>query len=236
MKNLLNSENMQVINLFVQTLAIIIAGSWILGYNLIYKDIYIPSKEPTHITPLISVKTHQSRNGYTPITVTVEIENESNREVYTLPGILQAIGIIYSDANLTAQEYTKEISKELNEDIDMFHGKYNSMKNTEVIALGGIFKDMSLSPRENYRNKYLFYIPNHKFSAVEIRLGFYAHKDDNDNLWTKSKVLQNDFVEINPCIIKSEEPWICEELPDTKEINDKYDLSFFDSRVEIPIP
>jgi hypothetical protein len=233
-----HQERAQFINNWAQSIAIIIVGLWVLGYTFFYSDIYKSSIKPTHVTPTIKVKAGKPANGYIPVSVRMEIENESKRDVHILPAIFLAVGNQIKPIDGDHQEYLKFISDIANEDHDHFQNRYFETKNKLVVAGGGVFSGLLLSPNENITKTIVFYVPENKFQSVEVTFNFWAHKGVKE-LWSKISFPNDKEFHNTPCIVINQEPWECAPLPTgeagKKELK-KLDLWEFESMEQIPLP
>jgi len=231
-------EKAQFFNSVVQSIAFLIGGLWVLGYKFYYTDIRKTEKEPTHVSPVMTVHIAEVVNGYIPVSVEMEIENESNREVYILPALFLAIGGQIVPASGGMSDYLRHINEIANLDQDKYADRYSEVSRTQIISGGAAFSGLQLSPDENISKTYTFFIPKNKFHTVEIVLNFWAHKGKED-LWSKMTFMADSSFTNIPCTIKNVSPWDCSPIPVGEKgvsTRNSLDLWEFEAREQIALP
>jgi hypothetical protein len=156
---------------WIRSGAVLIAAVWGV-YTFIYKDIYVPSQQPAHLSLEASLKPVPDRP--TPavgqeMLLEIKATNASSRRVYLLANIWTLRGINY--ATRTGANANGEFIQELNETLKgqpLLH-KERGVERTpgELHAMGRLFGDDFIDPGNTKYRSILVNIPT-ETSAVEL--------------------------------------------------------------------
>lgn len=156
---------------WIRSGAVLIAAVWGV-YTFIYKDIYVPSQQPAHLSLEASLKPVPDRP--TPavgqeMLLEIKATNTSSRRVYLLANIWTLRGI--NLATRTGAKANKEFIQELNvvlKDDPVLH-KERGVERTpgELIAIGRLFGDDFIDPGNTKYRSILVNIPTGT-NAIEL--------------------------------------------------------------------
>jgi hypothetical protein len=156
---------------WIRSGGILIAAAWGV-YTFIYKDIYVPSQQPAHLSLEASLKPVPDRP--TPavgqeMLLEIKATNASSRRVYLLANIWTLRGI--NLATRTGAKANKEFIQELNvvlKDDPVLH-KERGVERTpgELIAIGRLFGDDFIDPGNTKYRSILVNIPTGT-NAIEL--------------------------------------------------------------------
>ena len=156
---------------WIRSGGILIAAAWGV-YTFIYKDIYVPSQQPAHLSLEASLKPVPDRP--TPavgqeMLLEIKATNASSRRVYLLANIWTLRGI--NLATRTGANANKEFIQELNvvlKDDPVLH-KERGVERTpgELIAIGRLFGDDFIDPGNTKYRSILVNIPTGT-NAIEL--------------------------------------------------------------------
>ena len=156
---------------WIRSGGILIAAAWGV-YTFIYKDIYVPSQQPAHLSLEASLKPVPDRP--TPavgqeMLLEIKATNASSRRVYLLANIWTLRGI--NLATRTGANANKEFIQEFNavlKDDPVLH-KERGVERTpgELIAIGRLFGDDFIDPDNTKYRSILVNIPTGT-NAVEL--------------------------------------------------------------------
>ena len=156
---------------WIRSGAVLIAAVWGV-YTFIYKDIYVPSQQPAHLSLEASLKPVPDRP--TPavgqeMLLEIKATNASGRRVYLLANIWTLRGI--NLATRTGANANKEFIQELNvvlKDDPVLH-KERGVERTpgELIAIGRLFGDDLIDPGNTKYRSILVNIPTGT-NAIEL--------------------------------------------------------------------
>jgi hypothetical protein len=156
---------------WIRSGAVLIAAVWGV-YTFIYKDIYVPSQQPAHLSLEASLKPVPDRP--TPavgqeMLLEIKATNASSRRVYLLANIWTLRGI--NLATRTGANANKEFIQELNavlKDDPVLHKERGVERSTgKLIAIGRLFGDDFINPGNTKNRSILVNIPT-GINAVEL--------------------------------------------------------------------
>ena len=221
----------------MQTIAIVAAGMWALGYVFFYSDFYKVINRPAHVTPTIKIHTDRPVDGYIPVTAEMEVENESKRDVYLLPAVFIAVGSKLKPIDKSNADFIKYINKESNEDDDFIVNRFVSSNDVQILAGGTVFHDVVLSPDESISKSYVFYVPEKTYQTVEVAFNFWGHKGKKE-LWSIISFKGIDEFKNIPCEVVSKKPWKCTPIynsENNRKLFEELDLWEFESRKQVSL-
>ncbi len=161
----------QELNIWVQTIGIIIAALWG-GYTFIYKEIKVPKSAPVNITLNLDLKKigtanlkNDNRNKrLVPVELKVSAKNPSSREVYLLTSAWIVTGLKIVPKAQSFSE--KDIISEKNR--CWYKEKHSACSSATVVALGGLFPDSSLKPNEMATRTLIIYLPPDEYDVLVV--------------------------------------------------------------------
>lgn len=233
-------EFAQLFNTWLQSAAIFFGALWVLVYTVGYNEVYKSKTAPAHVTASLRVDVEQPTNGFVPVSVAMEVENESDQDVHILPGVFLAIASELVEVVWEAEEYLKHMENAANQFEDKLQGRFLKPTNAQVVAGGSVFTGLLLSPKESASKTYLFHLPVNKYDVVEVVLNFWAHKGAEDLSSLISFPSENAFRN-EPCVFKEagRDKMSCDVIPldeENREKREALDLDEFESRVQAAIP
>jgi len=156
---------------WIRSGGILIAAAWGV-YTFIYKDIYVPSQQPAHLSLEASLKPVPDRP--TPaagreMLLEIKATNASSRRVYLLANIWSLRGI--NSAARTGANANGEFIQELNEALKgqpLLHTERGVERTAgELLAMGRLFDDEFIDPGNTEYRSILVSIPT-KTNAVQL--------------------------------------------------------------------
>jgi hypothetical protein len=158
------------INAWVQTLGIVLAAAWGI-YTFVYMQIIVPKSAPVNITMDLGLKKigggkpnqKDPTKRLVPVEMKVSARNPSTREIYLQPSVWMAIGVKVTSR--IALDHEQPINKE-NEQI--FDQRYASLRDSTVLAFGGLLEDTTLKPNEVSARTFIFYVPPDMYDYIEV--------------------------------------------------------------------
>ena len=158
---------------WIRSGAVLIAAVWGV-YTFIYKDIYVPSQQPAHLTleaNLSPVPDRPSKAAGLEMMLQVKATNTSSRRVYLLANIWTLRGV--NTAPRTGQKVESEF---LQESIQLLRDgsllpTERGVRRTEgkMIAVGRLLGDDFIDPGNAVNRSILVHIPK-EYDAVEFSL------------------------------------------------------------------
>ena len=156
---------------WIRSGGILIAAAWGV-YTFIYKDIYVPSRQPAHLNLEASLKPVPDRPtpaGGLEMLLEIKASNASSRRVYLLPNIWTLRGI--NLATRTGVNANREFIQESNlvlKDDPVLHKERGVDRSTgKPIAIGRLFGDDFIDPDNTKYRSILVNIPTGT-NAVEL--------------------------------------------------------------------
>jgi hypothetical protein len=156
---------------WIRSGGILIAAAWGV-YTFIYKDIYVPSQQPAHLSLEASLKPVPDRP--TPaigreMLLEIKATNASSRRVYLLANIWTLRGInlatrIGANAN---EEFIQELNVVLKDDSVLHKERGVERMPGELIAIGRLFGDDFIDPGNTKYRSILVNIPTGT-NAIEL--------------------------------------------------------------------
>jgi hypothetical protein len=156
---------------WIRSGAVLIAAVWGV-YTFIYKDIYVPSQQPAHLSLEASLKPVPGRP--TPavgqeMLLEIKASNASSRRVYLLANIWTLRGINHvtrTGANAN-REFIQELNAALKDELVLHKERGVERTPGELLAMGRLFGDEFIDPGNTKYRSILVNIPTGT-NAVEL--------------------------------------------------------------------
>jgi hypothetical protein len=184
-----NAESVtQKINLWVQTLDIVIAGVWAAN-SFWYKEIKVPSSAPVNVVVTLDLKAPPARgnrvSGSTPVEVTASARNSSTRDVYLLPSTFAAFDAGVTPHNSILQDGVFFGSKSTM----AFWDAYATTGTRQLVAVGRLFSNTSLGPGEVISRRFIVFTKSapHEVFDFQIVIPSVTKKDALDLEWSVAR-------------------------------------------------
>ena len=179
----------KVINVWLQNIAIVMAGAWIL-FEFGYKEILVPLRQSVNLNAIVKLDRAPEYDGKIPVHANFELINIGKRRAY-----LPVSNFICWGKNVTLTQ-AQEIDSDKATSIlnDRKQGLYVTHTPDDaiccVVALGRPFFDDWLDPGETLKSEILFYVPSDKYDYLEIKVTDPGMTAENgiECIWEYSKV------------------------------------------------
>jgi hypothetical protein len=166
----------KTINTWVQTVFIVIAALWGI-YAFVFKEIFVPRSAPINISMNLELKEVGSASSddrakeypLSAIEVKFSATNPSTREVYLLPSAWIARGVNIAAA-AENEPFLEKADQPIPEDPDNFAAKDATLQSKTTVAVGKLFTDASLKPKETITRTIIFYVKAHSYDSIEVKV------------------------------------------------------------------
>lgn len=184
------------INVWLQNIAIVIAGVWAVTV-FFTKEYYIPSNSPTEITAGIKLEAVANTSsgmvgddrGRIPINVTVTATNPSTRTLYLLPCVWLATGSRFDKRSAEISDFHHRINKTLDSINENYVQRFYKDTKRQYIAAGRLFAvDTIIDPKETLKRTFVLLIPKQKYDYIELH-AFFPNSTKKDNAVVKWKLV-----------------------------------------------
>jgi len=172
----------EILNTWVQTIALVLAGIWTL-YEFVYKDIYLPSKAPSHIDLKLKLSAIDASKSVTPsikkraIRADIALLNTGSHKVFMLPSMFIIWGVTVSKRPTHSVNVRDTALKQVNTKLDSYSSAFFSEQDREVVAAGPIFSEWEFAPKEKADMNVMFYIPEGKYDYLYGKILFFGVKE-----------------------------------------------------------
>jgi hypothetical protein len=158
----------QTINLWVQTIGIVIAAAWG-GWTFVYKEIEVPKSAPVNVTVDLELKRigagqGENKKKLIPVELKVSARNPSTREIYLLPSVWMASGVKVA----AKEEGLNDVPAVTSQNEQSFSQKHAGVTKSVTIAFGGLVEDDSLKPNEVTARTFILYIPQNEYDYIDL--------------------------------------------------------------------
>jgi len=187
----------QQLNMWVQTIGIIIAACWAV-YTFIYKEITLPESAPVNVTVTVELRKikledvkNKDRNKHLiPVEIKAQAKNPTSREVYLLPTAWIASGAKIDP--LTVAQPILEKTVVASKTQETYIHKHFDFLLPSVVAGGSLFRDTSLKPNETVTRTLIIYMPPDEYDVLEVQtaVATVAKMDAVDLEWRLTENLE----------------------------------------------
>ena len=162
----MTKSRIEIINTWVQTIAIVLAGSWAL-YTFFYSEVYKPSKIQGTLSSKIKMTDGGIKQGLQMIVANIELTNNSDRTLYTLDGYFVVYG--YRQTLVQNPYFASDLNLTLEQTDESFHSKYSQVEG-EIIAGGNIFEFYDFMVDGKSSKDLIFEFPDGVFDFIDLRV------------------------------------------------------------------
>jgi len=152
---------------WVQIVAIIGAAAWG-AYTFLYEQIWVPATAPVNISIDLQLKKAgvTSSGPMAAIAMHVSATNPSSRRIYLLSTawFVRGIKLQTTDSMDTAAFDKSAAAKVQSGD---YVEKYSNVATSDLVAVGSLFSDWRLNPKETVERTYVIHVPRDKYDAIE---------------------------------------------------------------------
>ena len=212
---------------WIRSGAVLIAAVWGV-YTFIYKDIYVPSQQPAHLTleaNLSPVPDRPSKAAGLEMMLQVKATNTSSRRVYLLANIwtLRAVDTAPRTGPKVESEFLQESIQLLRE--GSLEPTEREVRRTagKMIAVGRLLGDEFIDPGNSVNRSILVHIPK-EYEAVELNVTTALLSRRQDRLFSGRRlVLEVDAIgDLKPLLCSANRNSSTSE-PDCRQFNDRDD-------------
>lgn len=163
----------QELNIWVQTIGILIAAAWG-GYTFIYKEILVPKSAPVNISLSLQLKKigpggaerTDKNNQRVAVEMRISATNPSPRQVYLLSSAWVAFG--YVDSASDGALFAEDAERALNAHEEHDAQRHERVTQSTVVAVGDLFADKTLKPNETVTTTQVIYVPPGRYDRIEV--------------------------------------------------------------------
>lgn len=182
----------KTINLWIQSIAIVVAGLWAVNVFM-FEKIWMPFSAPAALNVEVSLKKISSNADKTTVEICINLNNPNVRKQFVLPSIFIVYGNSYSNNELTNFK-DAYINEELNIDDDSIISGFERTKDQDIISVGKIYGNWVFEPNEKATRTYIVEIPN-KYSNIECYTRIITTDKKYKDISLKWQINQDDSVE-----------------------------------------
>lgn len=161
-------------NLWVQTLAIVVAGLWG-GYVFVFQEFTKPASAPINLSTEISIRpagvnAPLSSNGapLLAIELGVTVTNPSTRIVYLLSNYWVATGVRIGEQT-DDRTWIETANAATEQRRPISGGEHYRLQSGSVVAMGSLAPDTQLKPNESVTRSYVFYVPEGAYDMIDVQ-------------------------------------------------------------------
>jgi len=157
------------LNLWTQTVAIIIGGIWAVN-TFWYKEIKVPSTTPVNIVVDIGLKVGSPRKQNSPNLIPLEVvasaKNVGGRDVYLLPSMFAGYGW-----NIVAKSSDVPVGTTFGAKSALeFWDAAAQSPSRDLVAAGWLFLDDYLRPSEAISRKFVVFVDRAKYDVAAFQI------------------------------------------------------------------
>jgi len=180
----------QKINLWTQTIAIILAGMWAV-WTFGLSEWRLSEKQTQHVTSKVEMKKVGSVFGHDVVKVTVNVKNEGVNQVHVLDSVLAIYDLSPIDGPYAADKWFESTAnKQINDPNRWQHvALYDPPMGQKLVAVAGLFpSDWVFDPKEQAIRTFTFQVPCNDFRLLKAQLYVpitdEANNERSDMHWT----------------------------------------------------
>jgi len=161
----------KIINIWVQTIAILVAGIWGV-YVFFYQEYYLPTTKVGAISPNISLKNLTISQKFKSLEIEFTLENKSDIELHIIDGVFSLYGCIIDSINRSSKDFKSkyENSEKLHpSSIGLEKFAKSSEQNPDHLAMGRAFEEVRFVPNGKLSFTKILHLPiNHEYDELYI--------------------------------------------------------------------
>jgi hypothetical protein len=182
----------QIVNTWLQVLAILLAGIWAVG--VFYHDkVLEPKRRIAHLNILVDLEKVGVKGDQVAVQLKITAENTSFRSVYMLPAIYRVWATRNQGKVLDETSFKKVAQKNVELAKDEMVGRFGAETERVLVAVGRVFTNWQLNPGERAIRTAVIHVPRHSYDTVLATLALpISHLEEGLEMeWNVSDVMDS---------------------------------------------
>ncbi|MCP4005563.1 MAG: hypothetical protein GY725_15345 [bacterium] len=169
-------DNAPNVNALIQSIAIVIGGSWVL-YIFVYQEYWVPRSLPSHLAGQLEIEISGTSSSHIALRSVLHVQNPSSQRVHVMPSVFVAWG---SELDGYARS-SKQFLQRANENLRTLDDDYATFHEAEpfdlAVHVAPVLTDWYLDAGESASEGFFFHVPRDKYDSVVVKAIVLSAKD-----------------------------------------------------------